>query len=116
MPDGSALQVHLLPIAKGISTLCASGDNYYDGDDHDDDYGEDDGDGDGTSGQVIMMITRWSEYEEVGLKITRYDGDIKKKHRKSAKLPWHHNIKLSFWFFSFVFLFFCLMSFRFFVI
>ena len=25
--------------------------------------------------------------------------DWKKKHHKSAKLPWHHNVKLSFWFF-----------------
>ena len=45
------------------------------------------------------------------------------KHRKSAKLPWHHNIKLSFWSFSpfvllslclFVFLSFCLFVFLFF--
>ena len=28
----------------------------------------------------------------------------KRKHRKSAKLPWCHNIKLSFWSWSFVFL------------
>ena len=28
----------------------------------------------------------------------------KEKHRKSAKLPWHHNFKLSFWSLHFVFL------------
>ena len=48
MPDSSALQVHLLPIAKGISTLCASGDNYGDGDDHDDSDNDHDVDDDET--------------------------------------------------------------------
>ena len=38
--------------------------------------------------------------------------ELKKKHRRSAKLPWHHNIKLSFWSLSsFLFHFFFSSSF-----